>query len=119
MERRNDPGGPPLFSGVLVPDDSVEPADASSSATAAEARYRALFENARDAILVADGDGRYIDANHAVTELLGYERAELLSMRVADVVAQQREWTEDEFRRFLDEGRWTGEIELRRKDRTT
>lgn len=78
--------------------------------------YRALFESARDAILVADGDGHYIDANPAATELLGYERAELLSMRVADMIAQQREWTEEEFRRFLDEGRWTGEIELRRKD---
>jgi PAS domain S-box-containing protein len=116
MKRRNDPGGPPLFSDVLVPGDPVGTTDAPSSPVGAEARYRALFESARDAILVTDGDGRYIDANHAATELLGYERAELLSMRVADLVAQQREWTEDEFRRFLDEGRWTGEIELRRKD---
>ena len=116
MKRRDEPAGPPLFSHVLVPDDSVEVADASSSAAGQDAIYRALFESARDALLVADGDGHYIDANPAATELLGYERAELLSMRVADLVAQQREWTEEEFRRFLDEGRWTGEIELRRKD---
>ena len=39
-------------------------------------------------------------------------------MRIPDVVARQPEWTEEEFRRFLDEGRWIGEIELRRKDGT-
>jgi PAS domain S-box-containing protein len=116
MKRRDEPAGPPFFSPVLIPDDPVEVADASSSAAGQDAMYRALFESARDAILVADGDGHYIDANPAATELLGYERAELLSMRVADLVAQPREWTEEEFRRFLDEGRWTGEIELRRKD---
>jgi PAS domain S-box-containing protein len=116
MKRRDEPEGPPLFRPVLLPDDSVEATGALSSAAGADAMYRALFESAMDAILVADGDGHYIDANPAATELLGYERTELLSMRVADLVAQQREWTEEEFRHFLDSGRWTGEIELRRKN---
>ena len=67
MESRDEPGGPLLFSRVLVPDDSVEAADASSSAAGQDAMYRALFESARDAILVADGDGHYIDANPEYT----------------------------------------------------
>jgi PAS domain S-box-containing protein len=82
----------------------------------AEARYRALFESASDAILLMDGDGRYIDANPAAIALLGYGRQELLSMRFVDVVAAQPEWTEEEVRRFLDQRRWTGEMQLRCKD---
>ena len=81
-----------------------------------EGRYRAVFESVRDAILLVDRTGRYIDANPAATELLGYERREFLSMRISDVVAAQREWSEAEFRRFREQERWTGEIDLRCKD---
>jgi phosphoserine phosphatase RsbU/P len=84
----------------------------------AEARYRALFENAADAILVADAEARYIDANEHATELLGYSREELLRLRVPDVVAREPERTEEEYRRFVEEGRERGEIEVRRKDGT-
>lgn len=108
MPRHKESGGSPsLMRLAPPPHDSGE-----------QAWYRALFEGLSDAILVADGDGRYIDANVSATELLGYDRQELLSMRIADVVANQPEWTETEFRLFLDEGRWTGEIDLRRKDGT-
>lgn len=93
-------------------DASIE----GSRATAAETRYRALFENAKDAILLADEDGRYVDANPAATELLGYPRDELLSMRIADVVSAESGWTEQEFRRFLEQGDWRGEVDLRCKD---
>jgi two-component system, OmpR family, phosphate regulon sensor histidine kinase PhoR len=65
---------------------------------------------------VADAEGRYLDANRATTELLGYAREELLHLRVADVVATGPEWTEAEYARFLREGSWHGELELRRKD---
>src|SRR5918994_786818 len=88
----------------------------SSIGPVTEGRYRAVFESVRDAILLVDRTGRYIDANPAATELLGYERREFLSMRISDVVAAQREWSEAEFRRFREQERWTGEIDLRRKD---
>ncbi|MBA3363453.1 MAG: PAS domain-containing protein [Actinobacteria bacterium] len=38
-----------------------------------------------DAVLVADTDGHYVEANLAAATLLGSSRAELLSMGVADV----------------------------------
>src|SRR5712692_6950337 len=66
---------------------AVENARLFREARNAEARYHGLFSNAADAILVADGDGQYLDANPAASELLGYSREELLGMRVADVVA--------------------------------
>ena len=87
-----------------------------TQAQAAEARYRGLFGGVADAILVADAEGRYLDINRAATELLGYAREDLLQLRVPDVVATRPEWTEAEYARFLQEGSWHGELELRRRD---
>jgi PAS domain S-box-containing protein len=91
---------------------------AREAAEAAEARYRGLFEGVADAILVADADRRYLDANAAATALLGYQRDDLLGLRVEDVVAVGPAWTEAEYARYVAEGRWRGELELRRKDGT-
>lgn len=85
-------------------------------AQGAQAQHNYLFEGIADAILLADRDSRYIDANPAAERLVGYNRAELLSLRVADVVAYQPAWTDAEWDRFQREGVWTGEIELRHKD---
>jgi PAS domain S-box-containing protein len=79
----------------------------------AESRYRTLFSDVGDAILVADEQGRYTDANSAAVMLLGYTRDELLTMSVADVTALE---PAVEYERFVDDGAWAGEIELRRKD---
>ncbi len=49
-------------------------------------QYRNLFEEASDAIFIADANGRYCDVNPAACAMLGYTREELLAMRIADVV---------------------------------
>jgi PAS domain S-box-containing protein len=82
----------------------------------AEARYHGLFEQVGDAILVADARARYIDVNDAASALLGYRREELLGMGVSDVVAAGPTWAGAEYTRFTREGRWRGELEVRRKD---
>jgi PAS domain S-box-containing protein len=81
--------------------------------------YAALFEAVSDAILVADAEGRYVDANPASEELLGYTRDELLQMQVSDIVARQPAWTDAEYARYQQQGQWRGELEVRRKDGTT
>lgn len=43
-----------------------------------EARYRALFDEAPDALMIATWDGRIVDANHAASQLFGYSRDDLL-----------------------------------------
>ncbi|HEX6580833.1 MAG TPA: SpoIIE family protein phosphatase [Actinomycetota bacterium] len=88
----------------------------NNNGASAEARYRALFESAGDAILIVDREGLCIDANPRATELLGYERRELLSMPVLDLVAAEPGWADEEFRHLIDQERWTGELELRRED---
>jgi PAS domain S-box-containing protein len=85
-------------------------------AKAAEERYTNLFDRLADAVVVADHDGRYVDANLAAVELLGYPRAELLTLSVSDLLAAGPDRARSEFRRFLADGYWRGELDLRRKD---
>jgi two-component system cell cycle sensor histidine kinase/response regulator CckA len=85
-----------------------------------DALYRAAFEHARDALLVADDAGRYLEVNPAACSLLGYSRDELLTMSVWDVTPAA---TVDDGRRlwksFLAAGTLSGEYVLRRRDGTT
>ncbi|WP_049985580.1 ATP-binding protein [Halobellus rufus] len=56
-----------------------------------EGRYRAYFDESPVAVFVADERGRYVDVNPAACELVGYERAELLSMAIPDLAAGDTE----------------------------
>jgi PAS domain S-box-containing protein len=109
-------GHPSHWQGVLI--DITARKLAEESLLNAEAQFRALFEESPEAILVADGEGNYVDANPAALVLLGYERDELLRLRIADVVALEPSWTGQEFARYLEEGHWRGELDLCVKDGT-
>jgi PAS domain S-box-containing protein len=75
----------------------------------------ALVDGSPDAILIADEAGHYVGANPAALTLLGYPREELLRLSVGDVVAPGPIWAAEEYARFLREGQWQGEVELRTK----
>ncbi|UCF41851.1 MAG: PAS domain S-box protein [Gemmatimonadota bacterium] len=67
----------------------------------AEARYRALFNQAFDAIYLTDRGGEIVDGNHAAMELFGYSGEELIGLdarrlfsRPQDIRAFQRSMTE-------------------------
>lgn len=86
-----------------------------------EARFRGLFEQATDGILVADAETkRFILANREIQRMLGYAEAELLQLTVADLhpaadlpaVLQQ---FERQVRREITLAR---DIPMRRKDGT-
>lgn len=49
--------------------------------------FAIAFENAPDAMLIADDGRRWIDANRAATELLGFDKAELRRRRIGDFSA--------------------------------
>jgi PAS domain S-box-containing protein len=87
------------------------------AARSADKRFRVLFNGVADAILVADADRRYLDANPAALRLLGYTRDGLLRLRVDDVVAAaEPAWAATEFTRMIDEGEWRGELNVRTRD---
>ena len=99
---------------------AIDNARLYADARSAEARYRSLFEGAADAILVTDARGRYLAANGALTELLGYSHDELQQLPDVgrSIVAAGESWVRRQFTRLTREGRWFGEIELKRKDGT-
>lgn len=83
-----------------------------------EARYRALFEESRDAIYMTTPDGRFIDVNQAFLELFGYSREELLRLDAGSLYERQ-----GDREALLAEVSATGaarnhEVRLRRKDGT-
>lgn len=82
---------------------------------AAKARYQSLFDGTAEAILVIAPDGRYRDANRAASELTGYSQEELRQLRVGDL-SHASDQSRERWARLSGEGRWRGEIELRRKD---
>ncbi len=74
-----------------------------------EKKYRTLFDNAGDAIIIADtADGRFIDANKKAEELTGYSREELLSLCAGDLSPEEyREYQRQTFKEGLIKGRFT------------
>jgi diguanylate cyclase (GGDEF)-like protein/PAS domain S-box-containing protein len=77
-----------------------------------EARYRRLFETAKDGILILDGNtGRIVDANPFLQDMLGYAESELIGKAlweigaVRDIPASQaamRELQRNEYIRYED-----------------
>ncbi len=108
-----------IHDGVGFESDGQTTVPAAPATYEGESYYQALFASTSDALLVADGLGRYIDANPAASALLGYSRAEFLSMSVADVVLNDSEWAESEYAVMRGVGSWKGEIVLRHKDGST
>jgi PAS domain S-box-containing protein len=57
-----------------------------------EQKYRVLFENATEAIFIADSQTRQlVDCNLAAEKLLGYSRAELLAMKANELHPKDKE----------------------------
>ena len=84
-----------------------------------ENRFRLLFDQAIDGIILLSSEGHFVDVNPAACELLGYDKTEFLTLNLADLLSG------DELVRGLtltnslgyssnDRGLWT----LRRKDRS-
>lgn len=78
-------------------------------------RLQAIFEHAFDAIVVADDEGRYVDANPAACELFGLEREELLGRRIEEFADPEYDY-EAAWARFQSESDRTGLFPLRRPD---
>ncbi|MGA2863563.1 MAG: PAS domain S-box protein [Verrucomicrobiota bacterium] len=64
--------------------DITERKRAEESLRRSEERFRALFERVADALIVLEPEGRFVDANQAACESLGYTREELLHLSLSD-----------------------------------
>ena len=50
-----------------------------------ERRYRLLFNQSNDAIILSDRDGRILDANHRAFKMLGYTVNQLKHQSISDL----------------------------------
>jgi PAS domain S-box-containing protein len=81
----------PLFDGnnfkgrAFIFRDITDRKQAEAALRESETRYRTLFDQAQDAIIVEDHKLNIIDANTATTRLLGYQHTELLHM-TSDII---------------------------------
>jgi len=74
-----------------------------------------VFEGTSDALLIANDDGDYVDANSAACDLFGHDRAALLGRNVSEFASAGYD-ASTAWDRFLAEGAMTGEFELVRSD---
>ena len=83
-----------------------------------EARYRSLFENSIDAVLLASADGKILDINPAACSILNMTKEEILASGREGIV----DITDPRVSAFLEErartGKARGEITCIRKDGT-
>ena len=84
-----------------------------------EERYKALFERSLDLVYINDLEGRFIDANDAALNRLGYERRELQHLLLADLLSEEQvDATSKNVQEILQTGAQTTVTEfcLRHKD---
>ncbi len=84
-----------------------------------EARLRSYLDAALEGILVADGDGGFVDVNPAASQVLGFPRDALLCMALNDLVPVghgKADATRSALATMLQADGWRGEMALRHCD---
>ena len=90
---------------------------AEAEIRASQARFRQYVEHAPLGVVVADLQGRLVDANPAGLELLGLDGATLLRSTVADIFpAGERATATQVYESFVKRGKIEGDVQLRRPD---
>ena len=88
---------------------------AEDSVSAAARQFRAVFDGALDAMVIADDEGRYVEVNAAACGLYGLSHSALLGHWIGDFVAPGLDvaavWAA-----FRREGRAKGELRIVRPD---
>jgi PAS domain S-box-containing protein len=80
-------------------------------------RYRMLFEQAPDGIVIADADGRFAEVNGELATMLGYQRGELVGKQARDIVSPEQSPRVEGALQALASGRERRrEWQLRRQD---
>ncbi len=100
--------------------DITESLQARRALQETEERYRALFDRSLDAVFVHDFEGRFVDANPAALQLLGYERADIGAQDFVTLLANEGDVARarSSLQLLLSSGKLEGmlQYELKRKD---
>lgn len=84
---------------------------AKTAAALAEMRYRTLFEQSPDGVLLMNMKGEVVDFNNAVHRQLGYSREEFSNMRISDIdPVENEEDVKASFAKLLEKGQAQFEV---------
>jgi PAS domain S-box-containing protein len=87
ITERTEDGAPLTVTGVVV---DISAQEARKELVEQEQdRFRAVFEEAFDAMVIADDEGTYVDANAAACELFGVTREELVGRSAAEFAVEE------------------------------
>jgi PAS domain S-box-containing protein/putative nucleotidyltransferase with HDIG domain len=96
--------------------ETTERRQALEALRESEERYRNLFEDTKDAVMIWTAEGKILGVNQATLEIFGYNVEEMIGADISDLF-QQNEDRALFHRKLLDEGSVRGyEILLRRKN---
>src|SRR4051794_27782120 len=74
-------------------------------------KFNALFENALDAILITDNEGRYVDANPIACEIFGVPYENLMGKTIFDfIIPEEISNTKNEWVHFKEKKALRGEF---------
>ncbi|MGE5173674.1 MAG: PAS domain S-box protein [Betaproteobacteria bacterium] len=82
----------------------------------AELRYRTLFEQSPDGILITDANGNFIEFNDAAHRMLGYTREEFTQLHISDINLDSAEKIKACIERLLRNGQTSFETKYKAKD---
>jgi PAS domain S-box-containing protein len=83
----------------------VDRTQAEEELRRSRALFKAIFDNAQDAIMIADDEGRFVNVNPAACQLTGYSRDELLQQTIMDLGStESRIVSETLWREFTAKG---------------
>ncbi|HKY70602.1 MAG TPA: PAS domain S-box protein, partial [Nitrospira sp.] len=101
---KDEEGRPVRLTGVNF--DVTERKRIDEAVRESEARTRAIFESALDALITMDADGRIQDFNPAAEQMFGYSHTEAIGRTVAELIIppRLRERHREGLRRYLDTG---------------
>lgn len=92
-------------------------ANSESALRRSEEKYRAFMDQANDAMLVANPDGKLLDANRSAEKMLGYSKTEILQMYARDLhPPEDMERLREAFQSLNEHGFSHMEHLVRRKD---
>ena len=99
--------------------DITERKRAEEALRESEEKFRSLFDNSLDGILLTAPDGSIIAANEAACKMIGWTEQELCERSRNHVVAAAKHTLASALEERMRTGRFRGEFELKRKDGTT